>query len=153
MICEYFRSTGSYDGVQGLSDQFSIRLQSDDVQDFDVRWDQAISSTSDTPSDKILEGSHKSKLQESAVLQTTLALYEEETIRHGGQPDYFRLRMCVKLQFHQSLRNKNFKIGYEIVERGVVTKGLLGKQTLRGEQSRIVLPVGGKWIMFTRRVM
>ena len=39
MIYEHFRATGAYEAVQGLSDLFSIRLQNDDVQDFDVRWD------------------------------------------------------------------------------------------------------------------
>ena len=37
MIYEHFRATGAYEAVQ-LSDLFSIRLQNDDVQDFDVRW-------------------------------------------------------------------------------------------------------------------
>ena len=37
MIYEYFRGTGAYEAVQGLSDLFTFSLQSDDVQDFDVR--------------------------------------------------------------------------------------------------------------------
>ena len=61
MIYESFRATGAYEAVQGLSDLFSIRLQNDDVQDFDVRWDQALLSASDMPSDVILEGLCKSK--------------------------------------------------------------------------------------------
>ena len=39
MIYEHFRATGAYEAVQGPSDLFDIRLQSDDVQDFHVRWD------------------------------------------------------------------------------------------------------------------
>ena len=62
MIYEHFRSTGSHDGVQGLSDLFSIRLQNDYVQDFDVRWDQALLSSNETPTEKILEGLYKSKI-------------------------------------------------------------------------------------------
>ena len=42
MIYDHFLATGAYEAVQGLSDLFSIRLQNDDVQDFDVRWDQAL---------------------------------------------------------------------------------------------------------------
>ena len=42
MIHEYFRATGGYEAVQGISDLFSIRLPDDDVQDFDTRWDQAL---------------------------------------------------------------------------------------------------------------
>ena len=42
MIYEHFRATGARDAAQGLSDLFNVRLQSDDVQDFDTRWDQAL---------------------------------------------------------------------------------------------------------------
>ena len=55
MIYEHFRATGAYEAVQGLSDLFSIRLQNDDVQDFDFRWDQALVSASDMLSDATLE--------------------------------------------------------------------------------------------------
>ena len=41
MICEYFRTIGAYEAVQRLSDLFTLSLQNDDVQDFDVRWNQA----------------------------------------------------------------------------------------------------------------
>ena len=55
MIHEHFRATGAYEAVQGLSDLFKKRLQNDDVQEFDVRWVQALLSASDTPSGVILE--------------------------------------------------------------------------------------------------
>ena len=54
MIYEHLRATVAYEAVQGLSDLFKRRLQNDDVQDFDVRWDQALLSASDMPSDVIL---------------------------------------------------------------------------------------------------
>ena len=75
MIYEHFRATGAYEVVQGLSDLLKKRLQND-VQDFDVRWDEALLSASDMPSDVILEGLYNSKLQDSVQLQTVLALYE-----------------------------------------------------------------------------
>ena len=75
MIYEHFRTSGAYEAVEGLSDLFSIRLQNDDVQDFDIRWDQALLSVSEMPSDVILKGLYKSKLQDSAQLQTVLALW------------------------------------------------------------------------------
>ena len=43
---------------QGLSDLFKKRLQNDDVQDFDARWDQALLSASEIPTEIVLEGSH-----------------------------------------------------------------------------------------------
>ena len=56
MIYEHFRATGAYEAAKGRSTLFSIRLPNDDVQDFDVRWDHALLSVSEMPSDPILEG-------------------------------------------------------------------------------------------------
>ena len=42
MIHEHFRTTAAYEAVQGLSVLFNILLQNDDVQDSDVRLDQAL---------------------------------------------------------------------------------------------------------------
>ena len=72
MIYEYFRATGAYEAVQGLADFFTVSSQNDDAQDFDVRWDHALLTVSEMPSDVFLEGLYKSKLQDS-VLQTVLA--------------------------------------------------------------------------------
>ena len=49
-IYEYFRATGASEAVQGLADLVTMNLQTDDVQDFDVRWDQALLSVSEIPS-------------------------------------------------------------------------------------------------------
>ena len=62
MIYEHFRATGAYEVVQGLSDLFNIRLQNDEVQDFDVRWDQAPLGASEIPTEMVLGGLYKSKL-------------------------------------------------------------------------------------------
>ena len=56
MIFGHFQSTGAYDIAQGLSGLFSICLQDDDVQDFDTRWDQILSGTTEMPPEKVLEG-------------------------------------------------------------------------------------------------
>ena len=98
MIYEHFRAPGAYEAVQGLSKLFSISLQNDDVQDFDVRWDQALLSASDMPSDVMLEGLYKSGLHDSVQHQTVLALYDQETARNGGQTSYSRLKTSVKLR-------------------------------------------------------
>ena len=102
MIHEHIRASGAYQVVYGLSDLFSIRLQNDDVQDFDVRWDQALLSASDLPSDVILEGLYKSKLQDPVQLQTVLALYDQETAR-TKEPNYHKLKTAVKLHIDQMM--------------------------------------------------
>ena len=52
---------------------FAVSLQNDDFQDFDVRWDHALLSVSEIPSDMILEGLYKSKLEDSVQLQIVMA--------------------------------------------------------------------------------
>ena len=42
MIHEYFGATSANEAVQGPADLFTLSLQNDDVQDFDVRWDHAL---------------------------------------------------------------------------------------------------------------
>ena len=76
MIYEHFRATRAYDAPQCLSNLFTLRLQNDDVQDFDVRLDYALSSVSEMPSDPILEGLYKTKLQNSAQIRTMMALFD-----------------------------------------------------------------------------
>ena len=122
MVCSYFRATGAYEAAQGLSDLFTISLQNDNVQDFDVRWDHALLPVSEMPSDVILEGLYKSKLQDSFQLQTVLALYDQETARHKGKPNYSQLKTSAKLDTDQMMRNRNFRVGNNVVERGSVTK-------------------------------
>ena len=101
---------------------FSFRLQNDDVPDFDTRWDQALPAVSEIHTDIVREGLYKSKLQDSVQLQTAIALYDQETIRNNGQPSYCRLKTSVRRHSDQTMRTRNFKAGYEIVERGAVTK-------------------------------
>ena len=62
---------------------FTLRLQNDDVQDFDVRWGQAWLSTNEPLTDTVLDGLYKYKLQDSVQLQTVLAMYDQETVRNN----------------------------------------------------------------------
>ena len=114
MIHEHFRATGVYEAVQGLSDLFNIHMQNDDVQDFDVRWDQALLSASEIPTEMILERLYKSKyLQDSVQLQTVLALYDQETVRNEGQPSKSRLKTSVSLRIDHTMRTRNFRVRNE----------------------------------------
>ena len=123
LVYEYFRPTGSCDDIQGLSGLLGIKLENDDIQDFDLRWEQALLLTSVPPFDNVLEGLYVSKLQDSSQIQTIMALYNQEILRGGGKRDFHRLRLCVTLYIEQAQRSKNFRIQNEITERGAVTKG------------------------------
>ena len=58
---------------------------------------QYLLSVSEMPSDPILEGLYKSKLQNSAQLRTVMALSDQEVARNNGTPNYQQLKTAVKL--------------------------------------------------------
>ena len=102
MIYEHFRATGASEVVQGLSHLFNIRLQTDDVQDFDVLWDQALLSASETPSDVVLEGLYKTKLhlkcsQAISEINNNAVKFRELQIEHVGSSLIYRT--CGFIQF------------------------------------------------------
>ena len=151
MIYEYFRATGSYEAVQGLADLFTMSLQNDDVQDFDVRWDHALLTAGEMPSDAILEGLYKSKLQNSFQLQTVMALYDHDVPRNNGEPNYQRQKTAVKLQIDQMMRTRTPRARNDVAERGSVTKGQRGNKAYVERKSGRVLSMEGTWTMFQRR--
>ena len=53
MIYDYFRVTAAHDTVLDYSDLFSITLRTDNVQEFDTRWHEVLSSTTKIPSDEL----------------------------------------------------------------------------------------------------
>ena len=63
-----------------------------------------------TPSDVILEGLYKSKLQDSVQLQIVLALYDKETARNSGKPNCSQLKTAVKLHVDQMMRTRNLRV-------------------------------------------
>ena len=76
----------------------------------------------------VLEGSYKSKLQDSVQLQTVLALYEQENIRNNEPQSYSRLKTTVRRHMDQTMRTRSFRARNEIVERGAVTKSQEGRK-------------------------
>ena len=119
---------GACEVVQGLSDLFNIRLQNDDVQNVDTRWDQALLAASEMPAGVVLDCLHKSKLQDSVELQTVLVLYEQENIRNNEQPSHSRLKTTVRRHIDQTMRTRNFRARNEVVERGAVIKSQKGRK-------------------------
>ena len=59
MIYDHFRVTGAHDTVLDYADLCSFSLRSDDVQDFDTRWDEILLSMTKIPPDDILESLYK----------------------------------------------------------------------------------------------
>ena len=145
LIYEYFRPTKSCDEIQGLSGLFTIKLENDDIQDFDLRWEQALLLTSEPPSDKVSEELHVSKLQDSSQAQSITALYNQEILRGGRQRDRHRLRTCAKLHIEQAQRSNNFRIQSEITERVSSLKPAVNNERRRkGKRASILFCTDGK---------
>ena len=113
-------------------------------KDFDVRLDQALLSANETLTDTVLEGLYKSKLQDSVQLQTVLALYDQETVRNGGQTSYSRLKTSVRLYIVQKMRSRNLQARNEMIYLGVMTL------SRKGNKVHVERKVGDcwQWTMF-----
>ena len=72
LIYEYFRIAGANDSVENYADLFTIALRSDDIQEFDSKWDGILLSMTKIPSDDILEGLYKLRTRESEKFKTVL---------------------------------------------------------------------------------
>ena len=118
MIYEHFRATGACEAVQGLSDLFTIRLQNDDVQDFDVRWDQAPLRAREIHTDVILEGLYKSKLQNSAQTSDCVGFVRSRNGSKEGKAELFTIEDICKTSCYQMMRTRNFRVRNDVVQRG-----------------------------------
>ena len=65
-------------GASGYSIKFSVTPHDDNIQEFDTRWDEVLSSMSKIPSDEILECLYKLRIRESDQLKTVFELYDME---------------------------------------------------------------------------
>ena len=116
----------------------NIRLQNDDV-DFDDRWDQALLSTSEPLTDTVLEGSYKSKLQDSVQLQTLLAMYDQETVRNNRETSYSRLKPSARMYIDRRMRCRNLRARNEMIDRGAVP------WSRKGNKANVERKVGDCW--------
>ena len=131
LIYEYFRVTGANDSVENYADLFTISLRSDDIQEFDAKWDEILLSMTKIPSDDILESLYKLRIRESDKLKTVLGLYDLEIHQKKLGPDYHRLKTLVKRSIEQNLR-KSFGARNGNYEKNAVVKNQGTKQ--RGQK-------------------
>ena len=111
-----FRVTGANVSVENFADLFTIALRSDDIQEFDSKWDGILLSMTNIPPDDILQGLYKLRIRVSEKLKTELELYNMEIHQKKAGPDYHRLKTMVKRSIEQDLRNKNFGARNEIMK-------------------------------------
>ena len=128
LIYEYFRVTGANDSVENYADPSTVALRDDNIQEFDTKWDEILSSMTQIPSDEIWESLYKLRIQESEKLKIVLELYNVEIHQKKDDPDYHRLKTMVKRSIEQEIRNKNFGARNGNYERNAVVKNQRIKQ-------------------------
>ena len=131
LIYDYTRVAGANDSVENYADLFTISLRSDDIQEFDSKWDEILFSKTQIPPDDILEGLYKLRIRESEKLKTVLELYDLETHQKKAGPDYHRLKTMVIRSIEQDTRNKNFGIRNGNNEKNAVVKNQGTKQRVQ----------------------
>ena len=122
MSYEHFRVTGAHEAALDLADLFSVSLQSDDIQDSDMRWDKALLTSSEMPKDDVQESVYKMRIRGSAQLQTVLAMYEQEIDQYRSTPSCQNLKTMVRRHIDHTARTRNFRVRNERIETGVVVK-------------------------------
>ena len=95
---------------------------SDDIQEFDSKWDGILVSMAKIPSDDILEGLYKVRIRESEKPKTVLKLHNMEIHQKKAGPDYHRKKTMVKRRIEQNLRIKNFEARNGNYETNAVVK-------------------------------
>ena len=133
LIYEYFRLTGANKSVENYADLFTIVLWSDDIQEFNSKWDEIPLSMTQIPSDEILESLYKFRIRECEKLKTVLELHNVEIHQKKAGLDCHRLKTMVKRSIEQNLRTKNFEAKNGNYERNAVVKNQGTKQ--RGQRS------------------
>ena len=78
-----------------------MTLHTDDIQDFDIRWFQALSSSSEIPTENVLQVLYWSKLRDSVLLQTVFAMYDQEIDRHLAMPSCQKLKTMARRRIDQ----------------------------------------------------
>ena len=128
LIYEYFRVIGANDSVENYADLFRVVLRSDDIQEFDSKWDEILLSMTQIPSDDILEGWYKLRIRESRKLKTVLELYNMEIQQKKAGPDYYRLTTMVKRSIEHNYERKNFDARHGNYETHTAVKNQETKQ-------------------------
>ena len=149
LIYEYFWATEANDSVENYADLLTIVLRNDDIQEFDSKWDGILSSTTQIPSDGILESLYIFRIRESEKLKTVLELYNFKIHLKKAGPDYHRLKTMVKRSIEQNFRVQNFEArngklidkrrGQESGDKTAWTKNLLQEIVGSGKPTGSVL--------------
>ena len=139
--------TGTNDSVENNSGLLTIVLRKDDIQEFDSKWDEIISSMTKIPSNDILENLNKLRIWQSEKLKTVLELYKMEIHQKKAGPDYRRLKTMVERSIEQNVRMKIFEARNGNYERNAVVKNHVVK-TAWTTKSRILLARGSQRALF-----
>ena len=130
MLYEHFRATGGHEAVQVLSDLFNIRLQNDDVQDLDTRWDQVLLAESETPTGNGPGG----------VVQVKIAGFcsASDCIGHMGLKEFYTIGSCVSRFSSEQIYSVSWKVESSSRRQRCVTRKFWKRMVYRRESRKTV---------------
>ena len=108
----------------------------DNIQEFDARWDEVLSSMTEIPSDEILESLYKLRIRESDHLKKVLELYDMEIHQKTSVPNYQILKnhgekmYRSEISVYETLTPRHVRI-----ESGAVVKSRKGIMGVQGGKS------------------
>ena len=100
---------------------FTLTLRKNNVQEFDTRWDEILSSMSKVPTEDVLDSLYTLRIRASDQLKTVLGLYELEIHQKISKLDYQKLS-TIKRSIDQRMKSRNVQAGNERNETGAVVK-------------------------------
>ena len=112
---------------------FSITLLGDDIQDFDTRCDQALSSTREVPKNSILESLCEMRIQESDQLRTKLAMNEQENESRSIEAE---LTEVYDMHTDHMNRTRNVKVRSQRIGTGVLVRTQKGENVSVEKKTR-----------------
>ena len=93
MIHVFFNISGGNEAISDLKHLSQNKLENDNVQDFDTRWDEVWSAVTDRPTDSILESLYQIRVDESEELKYLLQVYAQETTVGDKKCDYCKIEV------------------------------------------------------------
>ena len=109
------------ESILDFSDLMNVTLREDDIQGFDARWDEVLTSRKETPEDHILGSFYNMRIRESEQLETILALYDQDT-RWRNQQATRALKIRSRSTWNKNIRNRHFEARNDRTASGAPAK-------------------------------
>ena len=104
------------------------QCHSDDIQDFDTRWDQSLLSSLEIPKENILEGFFGEKKTRFGCALDCIGKVRPRNRSRSSNAKYQRLKTMLRRHIDEMNRTRNVKAWNERIQTGVLGKSHKGRK-------------------------